>query len=141
MNETQIIEAIQALADRVESMEHEGITFFFYGSERMFPFATLVPRDDEYDSFSNLNREGVYRLNFEMAKAAFRERFPASETAPDFTALDVLMPHPVYGANSWASILNPSAATFEGLRSLLKTSYDISEMRHERKLDRETQPE
>jgi len=139
MSETEVIAAIQNLAPDVKSMEHEGITFFFTGAERMFPFATIVPRDEEYDRFSNLDRPGVYRLNFEMAKAAFRERFSGAN--PDFRALDILMPHPVYGANSWVSILNPSPGTFGEIRRLVEASYRLAKYRQERKLDRDAQPE
>ena len=32
---------------------------------------------------------------------------------PDYTALDRVLPHPVYAAQHWLSILNPSHATFE----------------------------
>ena len=34
---------------------------------------------------------------------------------PDHTALDVLLPHPVYARQRWISILDPSAATFHSV--------------------------
>src|SRR5947208_12573716 len=34
---------------------------------------------------------------------------------PDYTALDRLMPHPVYALQHWVSVLNPSVGTFESV--------------------------
>jgi hypothetical protein len=61
---------------------------------------------------SDLNRPGVYRLNIGVSKATF-ERVVGSNRDPDYTALDQLMPHPVYAMQHWVSILNPSEATFD----------------------------
>lgn len=83
-------------------------------AEKHWPnFATLVT-SDEYDAASNLDRPGVYRLNIGLSKATF-ERVVGSDPNPDYTALDQLMPHPVYAVQHWVSILNPSEATFDKL--------------------------
>jgi predicted DNA-binding protein (MmcQ/YjbR family) len=50
----------------------------------------------------------------------------------DFTALDRLMPHPVYGRNHWVCVLNPSEATFETLKPLLEEAYDRAVERYTR---------
>jgi hypothetical protein len=34
----------------------------------------------------------------------------------DFTALDQIMPHPVYGQMFWVCVLNPSPETFEAVQ-------------------------
>jgi Family of unknown function (DUF6194) len=44
----------------------------------------------------------------------------------DFTALDVLMPHPVYGQNHWVCVLNPSNATFEDIKPLIDEAYRVA---------------
>jgi len=45
----------------------------------------------------------------------------------DFTALDQLLPYPVYGRMYWVCVLNPSAATFEAVvRPLLAEAYDLA---------------
>ncbi len=58
--------------------------------------------------------------------------FP-EEVDHDFTALDVLMPHPVYGRNHWVCVLNPSDATFEKLKPLLAEAHDTAFRRIERR--------
>jgi len=95
-------------------------TFFFHGADNKFPFATIVTKDNEFDSASKLNRPGVFRLNVGVGKDTFRALF--GEQSPvdiDYSALDRLMPHPVYAKMHWVSVINPSAATFETVKPLL----------------------
>ena len=113
-----------------------GDTFFIHDPERnladtrRFPFATIVTKDyGEFDDKSNLNREGVFRLNIGVSKKTFTSLFP-NDGEHDFTALDVLMPHPVYAVNQWVSVLNPSDATFAELRPLLDEAYEIAVRRN-----------
>lgn len=92
---------------------------------RRFPFATIVTKDyGEFDNASNLDREGVFRLNIGVSKETFEGLFKP-DAAHDFTALDVLMPHPVYAQNHFVCVLNPSDETFAALRSLLDEAYSI----------------
>ncbi len=109
-----------------------GTTFFFYDpnrdqpADRRFPFATIVTRDYEgFDADSNLNRPGVFRLNISVGKESFRSLFGnGNESAFDFTALDRVMPHPVYGKMFWVCVLNPSEQTFhEKVQPLLAEAY------------------
>jgi hypothetical protein len=89
-----------------------GGTFMSCDADKHWPnFATLVT-SDEYDPASDLSRPGVYRLNIGVSKATF-EKVVGSNANPDYTALDQLMPHPVYAMQHWVSILNPSEATFD----------------------------
>jgi len=132
MDEQQVTQALINLGDQITTTEVDGVTFFFYGGDHMFPFATLVTKDNDYDRFSNLDRPGAFRLNFELAKQDFKERFPKTGEH-DFTAFDQLMPHPTYGVNSWVSMVNPSPDTFTALRPLLLGSYNLAVMRQERK--------
>lgn len=92
---------------------------------RRFPFATIVTKDyGEFDNASNLDREGVFRLNIGVSKETFEGLFKP-DAAYDFTALDVLMPHPVYAQNHFVCVLNPSDETFASLRPLLDEAYSI----------------
>lgn len=108
-----------------------GDSFFFYdpdGSadrDKRFPFATLVVKDYAgFDEESNLNRPGIFRLNIGVGRETFRSLF-AEDAKHDFTALDTLMPHPVYGAMNWVSVLNPTNETFESkVKPLLQEAYD-----------------
>jgi hypothetical protein len=116
-----------------------GDTFFIYDPERnlddkqRFPFATIVSKDyGEFDNTSNLNRPGVFRLNIGLSRGTFQSLFPgptAGDPERDFTALDQLMPHPVYAAQSFVCVLNPSFETFHALRPLLDEAYERASSR------------
>lgn len=113
---------MQAFPD-VGVAEGTGGTFFFTDPERKFPFATLVT-SDEYDRVSDLDRPGVFRLNVGVSKQTFAALFGAPpEGGYDYTALDRLMPHPVYGKMHWVCVLNPGAETFATVRGLLAEAY------------------
>lgn len=117
----------------VETMESWGYTMFFFRDDRMMPFATLIAQDTEHDRVSDLNRPGVYRLNIGIEKTTFRTLFSAVGD-PDFRALDRVMPHPEYAAQSWVCVLAPSDATFErDVKPLLAEAYHLAERRYQRK--------
>ena len=120
-----------------------GDTFFIYDPGRdlepkhRFPFATIVTKDyGDFDRASDLNRPGVFRLNIGVSKDTYRSLFGPQPSPPgaagvvdtghDFTALDQIMPHPVYAHLSWVCVLNPSEATFQAVRPLLAEAYDRS---------------
>jgi hypothetical protein len=111
-----------------------GDTFFIYDPRRdltdkqRFPFATIVTRDyGDFDNRSRLDRAGVYRLNVGVSRETFRSLFPAAPAPTlDYTALDTLIPHPVYASQSYVSVLNPSSETFEAVKPLLDEAYAIA---------------
>lgn len=113
----------------VQVVNDEENSFFFYDAENRAPFVTIVA-NNKYDTYSNLDRRGVYRLNIGIGKLTFRSMFPVekipTESGYDFTALDVLMPHPEYGRMYWVCILNPSASTFAKVRAMLNEGYEIA---------------
>ena len=45
----------------------------------------------------------------------------------EFTAKDVIMPHPVYAWMGWICALTPSEATFELLKPYILESYEYAE--------------
>jgi len=122
MDEEAISQYITETFENVQVEASNGSLFFFYGAERDFPMVTLVTKDS-YDQFSNLDRPSVFRLNIGISRNTFRSLF-AAETIYDFTALDQIMPHPVYGQMFWICVLNPSVATFERVQPLLAEAYD-----------------
>lgn len=116
--------------------------FYFYDPERKFPFATIVTRDNDYDSYSQLDREGVFRLNIGVGKAAFVRLFGEPRAKRDgigdrfdYAALDRLMPHPVYGRMYWVMVLNP-VETLETTKELLAEAHAEDVKRHDRKAAR-----
>ena len=153
MNEAAISQYITETFEGVDVVTDSGNSFFFYNPDKnvppdhRFPFATLVT-SDLYDQFSNLNRPSVFRLNIGIGKQAFRsligspsrpsERDSAASRGEnargyDFTTLDQVMPHPLYGRMSWVCVLNPSEETFEmNVRQLLAEAYNLAVSRYKR---------
>ncbi|MCX2679543.1 DUF6194 family protein [Galbibacter sp. EGI 63066] len=109
--------------------------FFMHQDNGKLPFVTLITKDNEYDSVSNLDREGFYRLNFCMDKEAFKSKFgnltnkkgieAYMNVGIDFTKEDTLLPHPTYGSMNWVCVVNPSKKTFETIKKDLESSFKI----------------
>ncbi len=157
MNEAEISQYITKTFEGVDVVTDSGNSFFFYNPDNnvppdhRFPFVTLVT-SDLYDQFSNLNRPSIFRLNIGIGKQTFRSLFGESslpsdrdsaaisgENASDydFTALDQVMPHPVYGRMYWVCVLNPSDETFEtNVRQLLAEAYDLAVSKYKRQAAR-----
>ena len=151
MNEVEIARYVGATFAGVDVVTVEACdSFFFYNPDdrvppdHRFPIITLVT-GDRYDQFSDLDRPGVFRLNIGIGKETFRARFgkpqlPGSEegeddsgaaSAFDFTALDQVMPHPIYGRMYWVCVLNPSDATFvREVQPLLAEAYALAVAKH-----------
>ncbi|RKH38721.1 DUF6194 family protein [Corallococcus sicarius] len=128
--------SLEALAEYIRDAfkdVHMDVTtpdlFFFAGDERKSPFATIVTRDTEHDRRSELDRDDVFRLNLCVGKDSFQKLFPEPDPDVDFTALDVLLPHPTYARMFWLSVLNPSHETFRMLRPYLREAYDLQPQR------------
>ena len=133
MNESSVVDYITKAFAGVETTENFGYTFFFYRSDRKLPFATLISSDYDYDRISNLDRPGVFRLNIGISKQTFQSLFGAAKVDVsnyDFTALDVIMPHPDYAQHHFICVLSPSEATFERVQPLLAEAYDIAVRRY-----------
>jgi hypothetical protein len=138
VDEASIIQFIRENFEGVDSFTSEtGNTFFFYDPDHMIPFATLVT-NDEYDQFSNLDRPGIFRLNIGVSKQTYESLFGPKtphanpeEARYDFTALDRIIPHPVYGRQNWVCVLNPSEETFErSVKPLLSEAYERDVAKH-----------
>jgi hypothetical protein len=156
VNDAEINQYITEALEGVDVVTDSGNSFFFYNPDKdvppdhRFPFVTLVT-SDLYDQFSNLNRLSVCRLNIGISKRTFRSLFgdPARSSGRDsaessknasdydFTALDQVMPHPVYGRMYWVCVLNPGEETFETqVRPLLAEAYDLAVSRHKKQAAR-----
>ena len=135
MNESSVVNYITKTFPGVETTTNFGYTFFFYGADHTLPFATLISSDYDYDRISNLDRPGVFRLNIGVSKQTFQSLFGAAKvdvTSYDFTALDVIMPHPDYAKQYFICVLSPSEATFERIRALLAEAHEIAVRRYTR---------
>ncbi len=108
----------EALARLIQERYPEAVVaealhaWFFSLDESHWPnFATIVTTDEhDMGEPSHLSRPGVFRLNLGVGNTTF-ERLAGGQSDPDYAALDVIVPHPVYAKQRWISILNPSAAT------------------------------
>ncbi|MBN9122189.1 MAG: hypothetical protein J0I06_24130 [Planctomycetes bacterium] len=137
MSEDAVVRYITDTFAGVEALAASGDYYFFYQPggnvppDHRFPFATLVTAD-RHDRFSNLDRPGVFRLNVGVAKETFRSLFGPQppEDGYDFTVLDRIMPHPVYGKMYWVCVLSPGGETFEAVKPLLAEAYDAAVKRH-----------
>ena len=151
MNEAAITNYITSTFDGVRVVDAWGDKFFFYNPTQQEPdevyLATLKSNDDDYDRFSNLSRDGIFRLNIGIGKETYQSLFgerPSRHRAPepsepehDFTVLDQLLPHPVYAHLYWVCVLNPSQATFEQVKNLLAEAYDLAVNKVEKRASRE----
>jgi len=133
-SDVAIAEYIKRTFDGVETAEAEGFTFFFYGEDRMLPFVTIGV-SDVFETVSNLNRPGVFRLNVGVKSETYRSMFGKHpkvnpdgpiDTGYDYAMLDQFMPHPFYSPQSWICVLNPSDQTFEKGRPLLAEAYELA---------------
>ncbi len=133
MNETEITEYITHTFPDTTTTVAMNATFFFNDPEKKFPFATIVTTD-EHDTASNLARPGVFRLNVGVSKSTFQSLVgDAKPEGHDFTAIDRILPHPVYGMMHWVCVLNPSDATFDLIKPMLREAYDVSRKRYDRR--------
>ncbi|MDP1724525.1 MAG: DUF6194 family protein [Alphaproteobacteria bacterium] len=123
----------------IQIIDAWGEKSFFYNPnaflKRGVYFCTLKEKDGANDKASMLNRDGVYRLNFGISKQTFLRIFSWMPKRPskgdviegvyDFTQVDLLTPHPVYGWMAWVSISNPSMNSFEKIKDLIDESYTL----------------
>ena len=96
-------------------------------------FATVKSKDGENDRASNLDREGVYRLNISLTPEKFNNIFGIKFSRPpkggiiignyDFQKLNTFMPHPVYGWMNWIVINNPNLYNWQKCQEYLEIGY------------------
>lgn len=125
--------------DHLNVVHAWGEKSFFYNPDNAYKrgiyFCTIKEKDGDNDKACNLDRPNVFRINFGITKPTFLALFGPLPVRPakghciqgdyDFTQLDLLMPHPVYGWMAWVSVLNPTATTWDCLENLLVESYQL----------------
>jgi hypothetical protein len=133
-----ILQAILTRCPGTILVEAWGEQSLFYNPGRRLKHgvyvATIKQKDGAHDRASNLDRAGVFRLNVGTSKPMFLERFGPPPPRPgkghvidgpwDFTQLDRIMPHPVYGWMSWVAVLSPSRQRLEEMTPLIDAAYD-----------------
>ncbi len=132
----------------VRPVESWGETALFHNPGGAMPrgvyFATVKRKDGANDRASALDRPGVWRLNLGLPPTLYEARFgprparPAKggivATGHDFTALDDLTPHPVYGWMGWVAVVSPSRTTYDALAPLIGAAFDKARQAAARRL-------
>ncbi len=118
--------------ENVESTENFGYLFYFVGDDHRLPFATIGQADNDFDKLSNLDREGVFRLNMGVRKDTFMQLELPSESDSDYTALNVFMPHPHYAKQNFICILNPAGENIARSKELLEEAHALATIRFKR---------
>jgi hypothetical protein len=140
MTPDDVLAALEARFAGLAPKATWGETSLFYNPDGVLPngvyFCTVKEHDGANDRASQLDRPGVFRLALGLPPGRFEQMFgprPARPpkggvvlTADDFTATDVLMPHPVYAWMGWVQVLSPSAATFAEMQQLLADAYALA---------------
>jgi Family of unknown function (DUF6194) len=126
--------------DGVRPKQSWGEKSFFYNPDGSRPhgtyFFTIKEKNGDHDKASELDRSGIYRLNFGVSKDSFLSLFTEIPERPakgmtitgnyDFTARNVLTPHPIYGWMRWLAIVNPDADQFEKIKPYITESYHLA---------------
>ena len=147
INPTFISKYLLETFDDLVIINSWGEISFFYNPDNLAPrgtyFCTIKENDGENDKASDLKRDNIFRFNFGISKPTFLELFNNVPTRPpkggvihgsyDFTQLDTLYPHPVYGWMCWVAIINPSERSFKELECLLLESYQLVLQKHRKK--------
>jgi hypothetical protein len=133
MNQAEV-EAFVTGLENVEQTENFGYLFFFVGDDHMLPFVTIANSDNDYDKVSNLDREGVFRVNVGVSRETFDSLIGEYDSeAVDYSALNVFLPHPDYAKQNWVCILSPVGDHVERLKELILEAHSIAAVRWQRK--------
>ncbi|MDF1684197.1 MAG: DUF6194 family protein [Legionellaceae bacterium] len=146
----ELIQRIQLKYTLLSENYNWGERGLFYNPENKFPkgayVLTFKEKDGKHDASSNLNADGKYRLNLKISKATFLSLFKNLPIRPaaggviegdyNFSALDTVMPHPIYGWMTWVCVVNPTPETIDWMESqgLFEEAYQAAVMTMNKKL-------
>ena len=142
-----IVEEIVSQFEGVIPKASWGETSLFYNPGKILPngvyFCTIKEKNGDNDKASELDREGVFRLSIGISKNTYEKIFgikpkrPSKgciiDTGHDFTALDELMPHPIYGWMSWVQVLSPGESTFANIFPLIAEAHSNAVVKFNKK--------
>ena len=127
-------EAFVMKLDHVQQEENFGYTFFFVGDDHRLPFVTIGHSDNEFDTVSNLNRDGIFRINMGVSKKTFESLIPDTKSESiDYSSLDVFLPHPHYAKQNFVCILNPTQSNVDITKQLILEAHSIAKARFQRR--------
>ncbi|MFF3490072.1 DUF6194 family protein [Streptomyces sp. NPDC002795] len=113
-----------------------GDAFFYYAPDgevpqAVQPYATIVTKDYPGDALSDLDAPGRLRVNIQTDRAMFQQL--TGESSVGYAAVDTVLPHPVYGSQSWICVVNPGERTYDTVLRLLRAAHDAAHARFERR--------
>jgi hypothetical protein len=132
MNEAEV-EAFVAGMQDVQREDNYGYVFFFVGDDHLLSFVTVANADNEWDNVSNLNREGVFRVNIGISRETFDTLIGEPSEPLDYSVLNTFLPHPEYAKQNFICILNPEGENAERTRELIREAHAIATKRSQRK--------
>ncbi len=138
VNAPDVIAALQDEFAGLTPKSTWGETSLFYNPGGTLPsgvyFCTVKEHDGTNDRASHLDRPGVFRVALGLPRDSYEELFGPRPPRPpkggvvmtghDFTATNVVMPHPVYAWMGWVQVLSPSGDTFTSMHPLFIAAYD-----------------
>jgi hypothetical protein len=133
MDAAAMADYIVSTFDDIEVLKADGNSFFYYSPEHVIPERTIafltIVTNDLYDQYSNLDRTDVYRLNIGVTKGTF-DSLVRKDAVEDYTAIDRIMPHPMYAPQHYLCVLDP-AQTLDQVKELLAEAYGIAIRQHQ----------
>ena len=148
LNPEKVIEVCHKKFHGTVIVDAWGETGIFYNPDKKLSrgvyVMTVKCKDGDNDKASQIDREGVYRINTGISKDNFKEIFGAIPARPkvgevvdmlfDFTAKNVIMPHPVYAWMGWVCVLNPTEETFDKFLKYVEESYELAKSKYHKKI-------
>lgn len=120
-----------------------GDYFFYYAPDGEIPsnrqpYATIVTKNYPDDVRSRLDPPDRWRLNIHVGRQLFVELVgyspkSAADMVVDFAETDVFLPHPLYGAQGWISVVNPDGMTMASVLEALREAHRADRRRVERR--------
>ena len=133
MNQAEV-EAFVANLDNVQREDNFGYIFYFVGDDHRLPFVTIGHSDNDFDRVSNLDREGVFRINIGVSRETYKSLLGEPDTDNvDYSVLDIFLPHPHYAKQHYLCILNPSGNNVEVTKNLIVEAHAIAASRLRKK--------
>jgi len=117
----------------VSTTDNFGYRFFCYATDQMWPFISLIESDNEHDRVSNLNRDGVFRLNIGVSRDTFKALFPEKKQDWDYAELNKFMPHHEYAVYHFICVLNPTGSVLTQTLQFIDEAYALAKRRFESK--------
>lgn len=145
----QILDTARALDGVLELAPQEGGPypeiawgdhFFYYAPDgevpqNTQPHTTIVTKDYPDDTSSALGGDR-WRVNIHVGRERFTELLggdPKDASAEVYSAVDVVLPHPLYASLGWISVVNPGDRTLPVVIDLIRAAHADARARADRR--------